>query len=782
MNFSSQYDGEEDGGSLGTSFDIPTNLTTSLKKQRDAFLSNKASSVQDGLSNSFSEKLTFLSPAVSNNETIANSEQIGFQNGADENNDDNDIMFFQPLEQDKSEGEEESTNDSEGNNCGSDQHETDDDSVTTTVSVSPPPNLPILIIDLKRVYGYLPTNDEEINKMKQEIKEELLGKKETSSIISENEKEVTETDSADVGDGTSLDFISRSSILFESDIALHASAPYPASSGKIIPHNLDLSNNDLIEKILYEFALDTASDQNNRSKIMIQQHLIVPYPEFIYDPHTCKAIPLTKIWKYIIQDHSIPVVQQLLAHLQKTSQPLLWKYEMAQEIRAMAKAQERKKEEKEQRNLLRKWKTETRPEQLEKLYEVRETFEQKLEEAQDQLNYLERLRDKVVKQKMIEYVKKVGDDSELMDVLHLGQGEFLRSVDDLFLGKDTDRDDTYESDVSSHQTNSDVGDEIYDASDEDNNIVAHEKYNETELDNEKESPDKSILPALPDRKKHQEIRAARRHRKSSKRLKRQLKQQAHRAKLAARKEKIDAAKREEVKIRHDLTSSDIKMAQFVVNTMKLKYNQVDTLLETLQEEEWADAEEQYDDVEIGSNVEDPSDTIREGRSTLMDQILAMILGKLPRSHLLTKKEYYSKIESEHVNIVRQWKEYFGELPKASSSFTENVGDKENGDRLMQETVNSVKKDFASIRSALGISENEGEADWDELNWEKVLPEEIEHRKHEEEKLAQFSTTRQDSSTFNTQLASGTTANDSRSSSNPNPRSIRVGLRPGGRVS
>ena len=60
-------------------------------------------------------------------------------------------------------------------------------------------------------------------------------------------------------------------------------------------------------------------------------------------------------------------------------------------------------------------------------------------------------------------------------------------------------------------------------------------------------------------------------------------------------------------------------------------------------------------------------------ATLLDQILAMILGGLPKEKdasgkdVKTSEEHYRYIRDEHKSIVKEWLEVFGRMPESQDS-------------------------------------------------------------------------------------------------------------------
>ena len=86
-------------------------------------------------------------------------------------------------------------------------------------------------------------------------------------------------------------------------------------------------------------------------------------------------------WKRLLQPHKVPVVATIISHLVACSQSLLWKIDMAKEIRQLAKHELHFQQQQNIAQQLLLWKTTARKEQLDKLYQVRETFDHRLEVA-----------------------------------------------------------------------------------------------------------------------------------------------------------------------------------------------------------------------------------------------------------------------------------------------------------------------------------------------------------------------------------------------------------------
>ena len=99
--------------------------------------------------------------------------------------------------------------------------------------------------------------------------------------------------------------------------------------------------------------------------------------------------------------------------------------------------------------------------------------------------------------------------------------------------------------------------------------------------------------------------------------------------------------------------------------LQTRLDEVDTLLENIQEKEWAE-EEEDDKEEWPHGLNDTEEATNNSQEmTLLDQILAMIIGAPPivYSNARTDEEHYLFIKEEHQSILNEWKDTFGTLPK-----------------------------------------------------------------------------------------------------------------------
>jgi hypothetical protein len=158
---------------------------------------------------------------------------------------------------------------------------------------------------------------------------------------------------------------------------------------------------------------------------------------------------------------------------------------------------------------------------------------------------------------------------------------------------------------------------------------------------------------------------------------RERRQKAKRRKQKGRLEEEKQAKREalqaaaeQLRVKH--TTRELILAQTKLNAFEQKVANVDELLESLQDEVWEAEEEaceEEEEEEVAKSV-DPSQSSKTGDTndhlvpsiSLLDQVLAMILGALPTEPGKGKEEQYQFVRQEHEAIVAGWKAYFGRLP------------------------------------------------------------------------------------------------------------------------
>ena len=101
------------------------------------------------------------------------------------------------------------------------------------------------------------------------------------------------------------------------------------------------------------------------------------------------------------------------------------------------------------------------------------------------------------------------------------------------------------------------------------------------------------------------------------------------------------------------------LAQTLLNALQTKVTKVEELLESLQDEVW-EAEEEQEEAEKNKHSSEDDNNDNKSQFSLLDQVLAMILGALPMEPGVDKETHYKYIKMEHDFIVEGWKSYFGD--------------------------------------------------------------------------------------------------------------------------
>lgn len=207
------------------------------------------------------------------------------------------------------------------------------------ISTSPPPSMPLVLVNLESLCGYKPDISER----------EVLISQITDALYADTAEE---TD-GDIGksDGEGLEFDTRVTELFESGVGSHID-----------------SNADVVQTIK---ALDERPSDDAMADGDVTSLAIIPYPEFLTDSTTLQST--ARLWKLLYKPHPLPLVERIFRHLQNTSQSLLWKTQMHNELRDMVILEYKAKMSRLARDEYEEWKA-VRKEKLEKLYEVRETI------------------------------------------------------------------------------------------------------------------------------------------------------------------------------------------------------------------------------------------------------------------------------------------------------------------------------------------------------------------------------------------------------------------------
>ena len=645
--------------------------------------------------------------------------------------DDRDIMPFYPSD-DSSKGfdddnyiaysDNENDNDSHESDCSTQSDEYGFDNI----SLSPPSSMPLLAVELNKLCGFIPTEEAEAKTLGDELCEALLGLKitkvDSSSAIDndDNKDDHDDDDDANVvtandddddddgggaqknndknlstaitttdhhyeyGNGYSLDFTSRAVELLEAGIAQHS---------------------DTIEKDAI-----MANEEQNENKL---NYVFVPYPEFLVLSSTSTTtttsatanndslMATTQIWKRILYPHDIPVVHKLLQLLSKSSKDLLWKYQMSLEIRKIAKREIRWKEEKIRRKEVRIWRKQKRPDELAKLYDVRETFTLKLDMLRKKHEgYLKEREERVHRELIRRKEKGIGNggisgldfdgsitfafDDDIDEITNKIVKEKCTNNENFNDGKSdgNDDDDDDDDDDGYHQSSSDEFDDDhddgYDCDDDGDNEKARNRKGDIQINNDISVQPKNVIK-----------RNTRRSKAASKRMRLKLEVEKERAKASEIKAKLKAALVEEDQVRQTCMSTDEKLALVMVQDMENRLEKIDTLLDSLQLEEWEDEEDGVSDSDESEQEEDTLDD-ENNEMTLLDRILAMTLGALP-IQTSDAQHHFTNLKQKHTSIVNEWKLTFGRLPSLLPESETDHGNKEDPEDDL-----SIQKEWDNI--------------------------------------------------------------------------------------
>lgn len=569
-----------------------------------------------------------------------------------------------------------------------DGDESVDSNNSDAVSLSPPPTLPLVIVSLERLCGFVPRSPEEAKQLTQQV----------VAALSQDDND-TDTDNQE-HDSLSRHFDGQVKELFENGVANHG---------------------------------DTSMLINDVAKDLSKA--VIPYPEFlcvgsgVQDGTPPQVYVTARQWKRLLKPHKVHVVNKLLRHLQNCNRPLSWKVNMHTELLELVKRQDLYRQSQQEESQLIHWRTIRRKQQLDKLYQVRETFDHRLEDAQEKLSELEE-QCQVATSTELRRLRLVRGESggglEALDfdtnIFSFGErcggadsrvGDALGAESDIIGGGD----EYMSSDSGYDNERPSSGDESLD---NDNGLLENESA-------------VASLPAIDDKERS---RARRKEKLKTQRRRLQSQQEA-----AKEQRRIEQAHEEEERVREACTTPELRMAQATVQSLEERMQQVDDLLESLQEEEWADEEQGIVQTEADANAESsaPStktpnaDPVDSSKFSLLDSILAMILGSLPQSSEVNLEEHYKSIQKEHQDIVNEWKDYFGRLPisyDGEEGNTPNTAD-DVADALsdleMLSEMNQMKKSpggmdrpaATALRESLGIEDGAQKDNWDDDDCDSI---------------------------------------------------------------
>jgi hypothetical protein len=474
--------------------------------------------------------------------------------------------------------------------------------------------------------------------------------------------------------------------------------------------------------------------------------LILSYPPSLHNPSTGSMVDTRRLWDDISRRRApILFVEQLFHYLQRCNQGIFWKRDMSLELYRIVA------EEKTHVEYI-EWNAVERQRKLDKLYDVRETLVHQLEMHSEKVKSFEKERDEKISSELRQ--QRLLNQGSVGGLQGFDMESTILSFPDEFklLGLSNDRFDVNEEldrglddecdshsseDARSHLSDDeDVGcdaDDGYEANDEGVLTSGVDGDGEEEEPaTEKVTTESSNLPGDENETKAKPttlLKPFQRRRQRAKQKRRQIRTAVQEAEHQA---KLELARAQEEAVRAKCTTSDLIVAQTIQQALEEKMHKVEELLETLQDEAW-EAEEGETEVDNGKSDSDGDD----GSFSLLDQILAMILGSLPTKPGVSTANHFRFVQREHEAIVNKWQDYFGRLPPAFSSelpapypidnapaedVNEDDTDAEDVQRSQdpERKVLPPPKSATEQRLALGITEND-EEDWDAVeDWGDYL--------------------------------------------------------------
>jgi hypothetical protein len=646
---------------LGLQIKLPGGTNEFIGKTRNNFTSRKNDATQR-------EKEFFDSDDDSSSPSDIERSHHDINNG-DILDEDREIMPFSPTEHHVDDDVEEQEEEEKSMFSDDDDYDNLDD-----ISLSPPSNLPVILIDIEKLCGYKPADEDEAAILFQQIRNSLLGPSEELDVsISE--------------DQTAFEYIERSNQLFEERIARHG-------TDHSIPSNKDCSL------------------------------LPVNYPEFLplkQDDGTLSLVSTARLWKSILYPHPIKVVQNLLTLLSDCSRDIIWKYHMCLEIRNIAKDEKRWKDKRQRRDQLRRWRLEKRPAELEKLYDAREMFQIRLATSQAKYNAYCQERDLRVQNELRRRAEKGRGSGGIAGLdwdtrVTFGFGDDVDDVVSKMMQErlELDNDDNDGDQQSSHDEGVDSFDKIVDSE-----IDEEDDDRPLPITLDTVSGDQNF--SIASSKERERRRLARSIRKKKKTYKKSKSKEEDRD----LRKKIEQAYLEEASVREMYITPDERMAHSVVLHLQSQIEKIDRLLEALQEEQWQDEEEGV----LDFHPSDDDEKCDHKNPSILDPILAMILSAHFIDESIPIDQHYKNLELQHREIISEWKKEFGRLPYMPTGNNQQKIDEilKEDDRMWEQAQEDIKVQLNDLAISKGseASQNESIAvktnfvpdNWDDLESE-----------------------------------------------------------------
>ena len=600
--------------------------------------------------------------------------------------------------------------------------------------------LPCISIHLERLMGYQPrsqgdVDDEELQEELESIRSQLIEAMWTR--YQDSTSDGYETAATDRTTHPPPDFDVQAMEFFETGVARY--------------EENDVDDEDAEAAA----AAAAAASGTSISRDYSNGRLKISYPPYLQSPVTGERFSTRDIVQQITQqphhNNQQPVDSQQLnvvvntvwKYLRQCSRPLLWKRDMSRELSRLI-------QEEQARLDYQEWTETKRQPKLDHLYSVRETLVHQVDLAKEKVELLEEERDLQVREAMellrrqVEASTKNSRNKDSMEAFGTTELSFpdefqwlglrdepVDEKDDWGLSSSGQvSDDSYGSNDGSEADweISDNHDQLEEPSvflSGDDDIDGQTEFPleeftspaigtvpmptveemETELGDlskqdqrtTQDSDDAQQTLSLPFQKRKQ-------RREQSKRRKRKERQ------TAEQKAQLEKLQKMEEGLRSQLTNNELILAQTMHNALTEKMTKIEDLLNSLQDEVWQ-AEEETEGND--SQTHQDKDTTDPAFS-LLDQVLAMILGATPIPDETNPAKHYERMQQEHQAIVQAWKAHFGRLPTPTTGSSERPSTSDS-------SPPDAPLSSQEYRKELGISENDGDDDWEAVkDWDDLL--------------------------------------------------------------
>ncbi|KAL3823539.1 hypothetical protein ACHAXA_002880 [Cyclostephanos tholiformis] len=650
---------------------------------------------------------------------------------------------------------------------------------------------------LESLLGFTSNNENgDISDLKHERKEQtsMLGEKGTSMRLN-------------VGDGLSLDFEERVMELFESGVAIHIDSSHPIARSCMMMSLNDL--NEMEEETgIFEMDRDEKAQVHPYAIVPYPEFLVELQQEQRSTKTTRKFRSSLRLWKLIhttpsttatptsqyigdIQMSISHLLSRIFSHLRNCSRSLIWKANMHIELCHLAKVEYTLQIERQRILDYTEWKETVRRSRLDELYDVRETFQVQVSAAKKKYDLLAQEREKNVGIELLRRRRQRGEKSGVSFCsIRMNSNDADKCCDD---GSDWGRGAIFEDDILGDEVSfvgqSQLGAMMQIDKDVNDDEVSVDENNEEDKNDEWSPLEVSTKPSLSgmqivlDRiskntsyendgntEIKEAVRTEAKNTASKKITLEPISRDDNRRRLLRRRNRqeekrtpacYDAStattnerrreylKKEEVLVREMLKTNDERIAEATLLKLEERLQNVDELLESLQEEEWADDEDGDDQEDSEGGNERVDDEFIHSQATefpslvnptLLDHILAMILGALPEDLRClslqkaknTNSDHYRYLKEEHESIAKEWIRIFGRLPPLQKIFPEKIESKEKisvdgnkldylpfGDDFTFSEANIVFESDGNLCCDADLGKDFTPIDNDDSNWDEV---------------------------------------------------------------